>query len=297
MATRVILIDYHAPQHWDYAKRNGFWDLQKHWNGLGPGDTVYFRTTGSQAAFLGRARVTTEQQTLADDVAHAWSSEDSRRGGYRYRIGLTDFEDLPVVRLSWSEVVQGTSAPRRLNPVTLIPESGVPWLERRLGITRDPYAQALNVVREDHREDLDVELMVEDRRVRVPASVVLRRGRGPFRDALLEAYDRRCAVTGASTEGVLEAAHICDYRGDHTDSVSNGVLLRADIHTLFDLKLLTIGADDARVRIAPEVQDSSYRMLDGRPISVPTSATQRPAHAYLAAHNSACSWYHANGGD
>ncbi len=50
----------------------------------------------------------------------------------------------------------------------------------------------------------------------------------------MDAYGGRCAVTNCDIEDVLEAAHISPYNGPSTDQVYNGLLLRTDIHTLFD---------------------------------------------------------------
>ena len=59
-----------------------------------------------------------------------------------------------------------------------------------------------------------------------------------FRDALIGAYAGRCAITGCSVLDILEAAHITPYLGPDTNHVTNGLLLRADLHTLFDTCLL-----------------------------------------------------------
>jgi hypothetical protein len=83
--------------------------------------------------------------------------------------------------------------------------------------------------------------------------------------ALLAAYNRRCAVTGCSIVELLEAAHIRPHSEQPDYSVSNGLLLKADIHTLYDLKLLSI---DQRciVHLAPALQLSEYRHLHGQPL-------------------------------
>src|SRR5205823_2979542 len=78
-------------------------------------------------------------------------------------------------------------------------------------------------------------ISIEDGRRRIQAS---RQGQFAFRAALIEAYGGRCAMTGCDILEVLEAAHIVPYRGPSTNAVSNGLLLRADIHTLFDLGLI-----------------------------------------------------------
>lgn len=290
MSTRVILINKEVPQHWDYAKRNGFWDLLKNWNGLGSGDTVYFWVTGSPGRVVGRARVIGEKARLSPTTPHAWSPGDERRGHYLYRIDLADFQDLEV-EIDWSEVVDHANAPARLNPVTLIPEPGVSWLEERLGLMlRDPYEEALDGVSGDPEGQVDVSGIREDHREFVPRAVVIRRGRKAFRDALLRAYRRRCIVTGTSLEAILEAAHISSYKGDHTDRLENGLLLRADIHTLFDLHLLTITASDYTVRLTPGLRsDETYQSLDGHRLEFESHQTT-PNRGLLARHNALCDW-------
>jgi hypothetical protein len=72
-----------------------------------------------------------------------------------------------------------------------------------------------------------------DARLRVVRQIVARRGQARFRAALLEAYIGRCAVTGFDAAPALEGAHLRPYRGPESNDVTNGLLLRADIHTLF----------------------------------------------------------------
>lgn len=62
-------------------------------------------------------------------------------------------------------------------------------------------------------------------------------GQGSFRLLVTDAYKRRCAITGENTLPVLEAAHIVPYSQNGTHDVSNGLLLRADFHKLFDAGL------------------------------------------------------------
>lgn len=102
-----------------------------------------------------------------------------------------------------------------------------------------------------------------DARVAVERTIKARRGRAAFRDALIEAYDGRCAMTGCAIRDVLEAAHIHPYRGEHTNHVNNGLLLRADVHTLFDLHLISIVPATMTVVIARSLRTSEYAFLDG----------------------------------
>ena len=73
-----------------------------------------------------------------------------------------------------------------------------------------------------------------------PKLVVPRMGQSSFRDDVVENYDRRCALTRERTLPVVEAAHIKPYSKGGEHALSNGLLLRRDIHRLFDLGYVTI---------------------------------------------------------
>jgi predicted restriction endonuclease len=107
-----------------------------------------------------------------------------------------------------------------------------------------------------------------DARRRMMRDIVAREGQGAFRGSLLVVYESVCAVTGCSEPQALEAAHIAPYLGEQTNVVNNGLLLRADIHTLFDKGLLTFDADASPpiILVAPSVRDADYRALHGRPM-------------------------------
>jgi HNH endonuclease len=90
-----------------------------------------------------------------------------------------------------------------------------------------------------------------------------------FRTRLLAAYGSRCAVTGTAVPQVLQVAHIDPYEGMPTNVVSNGILLRADIHDLFDQGLVWI-TDNLKI----SVQESLHERI--RAASWPkAAATQR----------------------
>ena len=76
-----------------------------------------------------------------------------------------------------------------------------------------------------------------------PTLIRPRLGQGAFRIAVTDAYQRRCAVTGERTLPALDAAHIRPYAEGGEHSVSNGLLLRRDIHCLFDLGYVTVTPD------------------------------------------------------
>jgi predicted restriction endonuclease len=96
-----------------------------------------------------------------------------------------------------------------------------------------------------------------------------------FRDKLLAAYRKQCAVTKCRVEGLLEAAHIRPHSVEVNYDVTNGLLLRADIHTLFDLKLLFIDSQ-LKVRLVLALIASEYKDLNGREILLPHSPLELP---------------------
>lgn len=102
-----------------------------------------------------------------------------------------------------------------------------------------------------------------DGRRRTIASIVRRRGQAAFRDALLKAYEGRCAITGCDAAPALEAAHITPYLGTETNHPANGLLLRGDLHTLFDLGLIAVDEEMHTVLVAPSLANTSYAELAG----------------------------------
>jgi hypothetical protein len=124
---------------------------------------------------------------------------------------------------------------------------------------------------------------IEDARERVMSSIVRRRGQQAFREALIQRYEGRCLITGCDVVEILEAAHILPYQGTRTNHPENGLLLRADIHTLFDLGLLMI-SEDLRVVLHPTLIGSSHGELHGRPLLLPAKAIQYPSLTALTHH-------------
>ena len=133
----------------------------------------------------------------------------------------------------------------------------------------------------DQGGDIALGLMVGLPR-RVQRSIIQRRGQPSFRRGLLTAYGYRCQITQYAGEPALEAAHIYPYSegGEHTNDLRNGLLLRADIHTLFDLGLLRVAPGSLEVRIMNPLAGSSYASLDGTVLH--TSAALRPSDQALA---------------
>lgn len=117
-----------------------------------------------------------------------------------------------------------------------------------------------------------------------------RLGQGAFRVLVTDAYSRRCAVTGERTLPVLEAAHIRSYTSDGPHLVSNGLLLRSDLHTLFDRGYLTV-TPELRVEVSPRIRREFengreyYRHHGQALLTAPRDPTDRPASGFLRWHN------------
>lgn len=94
-------------------------------------------------------------------------------------------------------------------------------------------------------------------------AIKTRRGQDRFRRNLLDAYGRRCQVTDCRIEEILEAAHITPHAELTDYRVCNGLLFRSDIHTLFDLDLITVD-ETYRVRVSPMLRYSEYWVYEGR---------------------------------
>lgn len=107
-------------------------------------------------------------------------------------------------------------------------------------------------------------------------AIKIRRGQAKFRERLLSAYGRTCAVTGCKIVELLEAAHIQPHADEPNYSVTNGLLLRADIHTLFDLNLLSVDSR-LRIRLAPALMKSEYKELEGEPLKEPGTVSEMPS--------------------
>lgn len=89
---------------------------------------------------------------------------------------------------------------------------------------------------------------------------------------------------------VLEAAHINPYLGAKTNDVTNGLLLRADLHTLFDLGLLTVDPNSLRLVVASSLKGSDYESLHGTALRLPAVTSSRPSQEALEKHFKGCAF-------
>jgi hypothetical protein len=90
----------------------------------------------------------------------------------------------------------------------------------------------------------------------IERQIAARQGQGPFRQNLLTFYSRQCAISTCGVPHVLEAAHIVPHSISALDDERNGILLRADLHTLFDKGLLGINPDTRKVELHPDIRET-----------------------------------------
>jgi putative restriction endonuclease len=115
-------------------------------------------------------------------------------------------------------------------------------------------------------------------------------GQGAFRVLVTDAYLRRCTITGEKTLPVLEAAHIKPYSMIGLNSVNNGLLLRSDLHKLFDNGYITV-TKDYKVEISKRIKEEFengreyYKFHGSSLISLPSSIYDLPNKAHLEWHN------------
>lgn len=236
------------------------------------GDRVYVFKQGnaSPRGIIGVGEIV----TMADERATPTDSDIRWRVGVRFQ-KLVD----PTVRF-----LLPLDAIEDFVPVSLVnaaasgfsvPDDVAGELERRLA----PILMAgTPAIGSDQADDPAFDpCSARDERERAMRAICIRRGQPAFRKALMTAYGGRCAVTGCDVEDVLEAAHISPYSGTSSDHVTNGLLLRADIHTLLDCGLLAVDPSTREVVLT----GSDYAHLTGKKLREPATPGDRPDRLYL----------------
>ncbi|MBI1952914.1 MAG: HNH endonuclease [Candidatus Omnitrophica bacterium] len=122
-----------------------------------------------------------------------------------------------------------------------------------------------------------------------PTTILPRIGQGIFRVIVTDAYSRKCAVTGERVLPALEAAHIKPYATGGPHSINNGILLRSDLHRLFDKGYLTVTPDyrlDVSRRIREEFHNGrEYYGFKGHALLLPQKTAEQPSADFLNWHN------------
>ena len=120
-----------------------------------------------------------------------------------------------------------------------------------------------------------------EQKIFVWSQIVRRQGQSSFRRELLRAYEATCCMTETTDVAVLDAAHITPYSGRSTSTVQNGLLLRTDLHTLFDLGLIGIEPVTLSIHVHQSIKEPAYRALHGKSLKLPSSKLDCPGVEYL----------------
>ncbi|GAB3552513.1 HNH endonuclease [Spirosoma fluminis] len=118
----------------------------------------------------------------------------------------------------------------------------------------------------------------------------VRIGQGAFRLSVIDAYQKRCSITGEKTLPVLEAAHIKPFSESGPNQIANGLLLRSDMHKLFDDGYITV-TPDYRVEVSKRIREEfnngrEYYQYHGKQLIIlPELALNKPSATYLDYHN------------
>ena len=128
-------------------------------------------------------------------------------------------------------------------------------------------------------DDASIQSIIEARR-KVLREINLRRGQKKFRDRLITRYGAACQISRCAFPGLVEAAHIRPYAETNDNGAHNGLLLRSDLHTLFDLDLLAIYPSTLTVKLHPYVRAAGYEAFDGTSLFL--SGTSGPDLAALS---------------
>lgn len=213
-----------------------------------------------------------EEQTLAKKKRSAPAEVPPRLSSSEVRLALWSW-DMDALRQLWSE---------REKKLTYIEDAArlLAHIRHRTGIDaslRSPAQMMGNDAIEALKGSLEEsgrlntaspispsspETVADGKRVEQVLRVI-REGQADFRKRLMEHYGAVCMVTGTTHASVIDAAHIKPYNGVSTNALGNGLLLRKDIHALFDAGLLDI-SPDLLVSVSDAITDPSYRVLHGK---------------------------------
>ena len=257
----------------------------KTWEQMEQGDFV-FCVYNSRYKFISRLKAKINSFDLAKSI---WGEENGNTWQYIY------FLSEPIsIDYHLSEISMGESPIKRFGGFACLAEERLKnieenflcieqFIEQNFKVTI-PFTEDESISLDDFKENIDEEIFntmnIKDSRSKLLTSICKRQGQPKFRKELLKAYDGKCTITSCSISEILEAAHIIPYKGSATNHVQNGLLLRADIHTLFDLGLLKIDSNYT-VHIDKSIEDKEYQKLNGKILDLPFHSFNSPSKEAL----------------
>lgn len=251
-AKRGKLVQINPENYWANALKGArdTWGLSTGFRLIGPGDWVWAYFTNPTSQILGVG-------VVKNPVA--WNARYGRHSiDIQWDAKLTAaLKADPIPYSSYQQQVQSSAV--RANSTTQS------VLERWLATRSSSAVTAHRAVEFASRE------------------VRQRLGQGGFRSNALRAYNNTCAFSGCQEASVLQAAHIIPVGAGGSHDLSNSLLLRADLHNLFDLGQITVSAE-LTIAVDPNVTDRAYRRLDGKSLHLPTGIPRAALKKGFASH-------------
>lgn len=175
----------------------------------------------------------------------------------RYERGI-DFQRLKYIKFVNSELLDKT---------TLSSMFSTKNTEQKAKIEKNKVVKIKKVTTDKPCSDFKVEK--NDAREFTERKVAVRGGQSKFRRNVMSIWEN-CCISGCKITSIVEAAHIAPYRGEKDNHIQNGLILRVDLHRLFDSYLIGINPDTMKIELAPELTESEYREFKGTVIEIPT---------------------------
>jgi hypothetical protein len=233
------------------------------------GDRVFLLKQGKEPrGIIAAGWVTSEKvyEALHFDEQRAAQGDTALRAGVEFERIVDPAENPP---LSVEDISEGPLA----KVYWQIPASGTELAEDAARELEDMWAEHLEEIdvpgylvsdeADEPEQEADFAPKDGDWRAIVFRQIKARRGQQAFRDSLRVRYGDHCLISDCALIDVVEAAHIKPYRGEADNHPANGLLLRADLHTLFDLDLFGIVPATLIVRVHPDAKKAGYGEFDG----------------------------------
>jgi putative restriction endonuclease len=280
----------------DLQEVNFWWPGETNFQAVQPGELFAFRLKsprnkiGGFGIFSGHSRLPIQTAWEAFGRANGVSSLEGLRSAIaKFRTGTT----LPSTDIGSTILVEPVFLPARL--WFDLPPSWAPSIQRGKRYSTDN-AEGLDLwnrlLDAAQISSAEPRLELDDRkqaRFGSPTLITPRLGQGAFRILVTEAYGRQCAITGGKVLPALDAAHIKPYGEGGLHEKTNGILLRKDIHSVFDAGYVTIG-EDYRFSVSKKVKEvfnngEEYLRLHGKELRLPERKADRPDLDLLKWHN------------
>jgi hypothetical protein len=208
-------------RNWEICKREQLWATPSNAGGAQVGDELFLWKPQPDSGWLARCRLTTPPRRVRDGERLPWPDDRD----YRWVMGIEVLyePDSPwLARGAEAAAEAGLPHHVKLGQFGRMSEEGLARLAERLR-ARGPIEDALDRLLAEAGAALPPDIDSRDLAQRL---IAVRRGQHAFRQRLLDAFDRRCCISGSGVDAVLEAAHIRPYRGEDSHVRGNGLLLR-----------------------------------------------------------------------